>query len=97
MGGDAAEDRPAELRVHVGDHALHQLDVVGVNVGLAGEGVLRALLVGALAEADADALAEQALRVGGGAVEVGLENGADAAKESRSRMQALDHLHAWPR
>ena len=72
VGGDAAEDG-------AGDHALHELDVVGVDVGFGGEGDLGGLLVGAFAEADADALGEEAFDVGGGAEEVGLEDGAYGA------------------
>ena len=72
VGGDAAEDR-------TGDDALHQLDVVGVDVGLGGEGDLGGFLVGAFAEADADALGEEAFYIIFGAKEVGLEDGADGA------------------
>ena len=49
VGGDAAEDRTA-------DDALHQLDVVGVDIGLGGEGDFGWFLVGAFAEANANPL-----------------------------------------
>ncbi len=77
VGGDTAED--AFSCGGKGDHAPHELDVVGVDVGLGGEGDLGRLFVGAFAEADADVLGEKALGVGGGAEEVGLEDGADGA------------------
>ena len=56
VGGDAAEDALAGLGIGVGDHALHQVDVVGVDVGLGGEGDVGAFFVGSLAEANANSL-----------------------------------------
>src|SRR5258705_316200 len=60
VGGDAAEDALAVLwagvRIGVGNHALHQVDVVGVDVGLGGEGDVGALFIGSLAEAKANSL-----------------------------------------
>ncbi len=79
VGGDAAEDAFAGLGICVGDHALHQLDVVCVDVGLGGEGYGGALLIGSLAEANANSLLQEALGVGFGAEEIGLEDGADCA------------------
>ena len=50
---------PFRLRIGVGHHALHQLDVVGVDVGLGGEGDVGALFIGAFAEANANPLASR--------------------------------------
>ncbi len=72
VGGDAAEDWAA-------DDPLHELDVVGVDVGLGREGDFGGFLVGSFAEADANPLGKQAFYVTFGAVEVGLEDGAYGA------------------
>src|SRR5258707_3768696 len=56
VGGDAAEDTFAPGRIGVGNHALHQVDVVGVDVGFGGERDVGALFVGSLAEANANSL-----------------------------------------
>jgi hypothetical protein len=77
VGGEAAEDAFAVVRE--GGHALHQLNVVGVDVGLHGEGDLWAFLVGSLAEANANSLPQETLDVSLGAEEVRLEDGSDAA------------------
>ena len=69
----------ARLRIAIGDHALHQVDVVGVDVGLRGKSDFGAFLVGSLAEADANSLPQETVGVGVGAEEVGLQDGADAA------------------
>jgi hypothetical protein len=84
VGGDAAEDGG-------GEHAPGELEVVGVDVGLGGEGYGRAFLVGSLAETDADALLEEASCVRFGAVEVRLENGADAILHSGLGVELLDY------
>ena len=65
------------------------MEVVGVDVGLGGEGEVGGLLVGALAEADADALFKQAIGVGFGAKHVGLEDRADGA--GVARVEAFCH------
>ena len=75
VGGDAAKDL-------AGDHAFGELEVVGVDVGLAGEGDVVGFLVSTFAEADADSLPEQAFGVGFGAEHVGLEDGADGTGEA---------------
>jgi hypothetical protein len=87
VGGDAAEDSFAVVRK--GDHALHQVDVVGVDVGLCGERDVGTFLVGSFAEADADSLPEEPVGVGVGAEEIGLQDGTDAA--GKLRVQALGH------
>jgi hypothetical protein len=92
VGGNAAEDGATQGGADVGDEVLHQLDVVGVDSGLFGEGVFGAFFVGAFAEADADALVEKALGVGFGAVEVGLEDGAYAALQVRESVDAFGEL-----
>jgi len=70
VGCDAAEDA-------AGNELAHELDVVGIDVGLGGECEVGGFFVGAFAEADADALTEQAMGVGFRSVEVGLEDCAD--------------------
>ena len=74
---------------------LASVEVVGVDVGLGGEGEVGGLLVGAFAEADADALSEQAVGVGFGAEHVGLEDGADGA--GVARVEAFCHAERWLR
>ena len=56
VGGDAAEDAPAVLRIVVSDHALHQVDVVCIDVGLGGEGDIGTFFVSSLAETNANSL-----------------------------------------
>ncbi len=56
---------------------------------LAGKAISARLLVGAFAEADADALADEAIGVGFGAEHVGLEDGADGA--GIARVEAFGH------
>ncbi len=72
VGGDAAEDG-------AGDEDFGEFDVVGVDIGLAGEGDGDGFFVGAFAEAHADALGKKAMDVLLGAEEVGLKDGADGA------------------
>ena len=56
-----------------------QLEIIGVDVGFLGEGDVRRLFVGALAEADANALREQIVDVLLAAKEIRLNDRADAA------------------
>ena len=79
VGGNATEDAFAGLWVLIGGHTLHQVDVVGIDVRLGGEGYFGAFFVGTLAETDANSFAQQAVGVGVGAVEVSLKNRASCA------------------
>ena len=67
MRGDAAE-HPA------GDHALHQSDVIGIDLGLGRKRNTRWLLVRPLAQTDADTLREQPRRILLRPAQVGLQH-----------------------
>ena len=82
VGGDAAED--AGL-----NHALHQLDVVASTSAFEGKAMVRAFLVGAFAEANANSLPQQALGVARGAEEIGLEDRTDGSGERSCRCSVM--------
>ena len=75
-----------------GEQGAGEFDVVGVDVGLAREGDGGGLFVGAFAEADADAFGHEAVDVGLGAVEIGLDDDADVAAEARGGVDAVDDV-----
>jgi hypothetical protein len=89
VGGYTAENALASRWIGEGDYALHELDIVGVDVRLRGKGDCGAFFVGSLAEADADVFVEETLGVGFGAEEIGLEDGAYGSRELYG--EALGH------
>ena len=74
VGGEAVID--GAVQQHIGE-----LDVVGVDVGLFGKSHFGWLLVGAFAEAHADAVGDELLDVGLRAIEIGLDDDADGAAQ----------------
>ena len=79
--GDAVIERAVEKH-------FAQREEICVDVGLARKGDLGRLVVGAFAEADADAVGEELLDVGLGAVEIGLDDDADGAAHVGARVDA---------
>jgi len=75
MGGDAQVGL-AGGHVSV-DESLHQLDVVGINIGFAGEGDFGRLFVSAFAQPDKRALGLEVGHVLLAAVEISLDHGAN--------------------
>jgi hypothetical protein len=73
--------------------ALHQcarqLHIVGIDVGLLGERDIRRLFVGALAETNANAFRQQVVDVLFAAVEIRLDNGANASRVSGSMVRCV--------
>ncbi len=63
-----------------GEKELHELEVVGVDVGLAGEGEVRWFAVSALTEADRNGERGESTDIGFAAEEIGLNDGPDAAR-----------------
>ncbi len=71
---------------------LGELDVVCVYVLLFREGEVRRFLVGAFAEADADAVAGQGADIVLAAIEIGLDDDADMSAIGGDGVQAADHI-----
>ena len=71
---------------------LHQLDVVGIDVGLSRESDLRRFFVSAFAEANADTFGQELLDVALGALQVRLNHGADGIRVSRHTMQFVNEI-----
>jgi CheY-like chemotaxis protein len=69
---------------------LHELHVVSVDVCLLGEGNLRRLAVGALAQADAAAELDKIVNVPLGPVEVSLHHGADVGQPGANALDDID-------